>query len=94
MSLREKVAAVTGGAKGIGRLISVQLAKDGAAVAVWDLDRNGAEETVDMITKAGGRAIACATDVALTDSIAETLSRTRGELGPNRQHLFVLGPVR
>ncbi len=59
MSLNGKVAVVTGGGSGIGRAISLQLAADGAAVAVWDLSTDGANETVSMIRQAGGRAIAC-----------------------------------
>ena len=44
MSLKGKVAVVTGAASGIGRAIALQLAKDGAALAVWDLNGAGAEE--------------------------------------------------
>ena len=82
MSLNGKVAVVTGGAKGIGRAISLQLAKDGAAISVWDLDAAGAEETVAIITRAGGRAIACAGDAASAAAIQSALTRTRAELGP------------
>jgi len=82
MSLQGKVAVVTGGAKGIGRAISVQLAKDGAAIAVWDLDGAGAEDTTALITKAGGRAIACTVDAASAEGIAAAATRTRNALGP------------
>jgi 2-hydroxycyclohexanecarboxyl-CoA dehydrogenase len=82
MSLKGKNAVVTGGGKGIGRAVSVQLAKDGAAIAVWDLDGPAAEETVALITQAGGRAIACVGDAASTAGIAAALTRTRAELGP------------
>lgn len=82
MSLKGKIAVVTGSASGIGRAISLQLAKDGAAVSVWDMNGPGAEETVAMIAKAGGRAIACVGDAASTDGIAKACSRTRKELGP------------
>jgi len=82
MSLEGKVAVVTGGASGIGRAICLQLARDGAAVSVWDLNEAGANETVAMITGAGGRAIACVGDAALADVIADSVARTHSELGP------------
>jgi 2-hydroxycyclohexanecarboxyl-CoA dehydrogenase len=82
MSLNGKVAVVTGSASGIGRAISLQLAKDGAAVAVWDLNGPGARETVHMIAMAGGRAIACENDASSPSGIASALERTHNELGP------------
>ena len=82
MSLKGKNAVVTGSASGIGRACAVQLAKDGAAIAVWDLDAKGADETVAMITNAGGRAIACVGDASSREGIAAALERTRKELGP------------
>ena len=82
MSLRGKVAVVTGGGSGIGRAIALQLAKDGAALSVWDLNRAAAEETIAMIKSAGGRAIACAIDASAEEDIAEAAARTRAELGP------------
>jgi 2-hydroxycyclohexanecarboxyl-CoA dehydrogenase len=81
MSLNGKVAVVTGSASGIGRAIALQLAKDGAAVSVWDLDEAGANETVAMISKAGGRAIACIGDAANAETIASSADKTRKELG-------------
>lgn len=81
MSLKGKVAIVTGGASGIGRACSVRLAADGAAVAVWDLNAEGAEETVAAIEKAGGRAIACVGDAADAEAVAASASRTRSMLG-------------
>lgn len=66
----------------MGRAISIQLARDGAAVAVWDLDGDGAMTTADMIGKSGGVAIACTVDVSHADAIAAAAKRTRSELGP------------
>jgi 2-hydroxycyclohexanecarboxyl-CoA dehydrogenase len=82
MSLNGKVAVVTGAASGIGRAIALQLARDGAAVAVWDLNGDGANETVAMIKANGGRAIACIGNAAAAQDIASSASRTRAELGP------------
>jgi 2-hydroxycyclohexanecarboxyl-CoA dehydrogenase len=82
MSLKNKVAVVTGGGKGIGRAVSMQLARDGAAVAVWDVDSRGAEETVALIHQEGGRAVACVGDAASKAGIGASFTRTRSELGP------------
>jgi 2-hydroxycyclohexanecarboxyl-CoA dehydrogenase len=82
MSLSGKVAVVTGAGSGIGRAIALQLARDGAAVSVWDLNRAGAEETVAAIEKAGGLAIACVLDASEEREIADAAARTRDELGP------------
>ena len=81
MSLKGKVAVVTGGGKGIGRAICVQLAKDGAAIAVWDWDESGAKDTAEIINKNGGTAIVCVVDVSSKEAIASQLKRTRDELG-------------
>jgi 2-hydroxycyclohexanecarboxyl-CoA dehydrogenase len=82
LSLKGKTAVVTGGASGMGRAISLQLAQDGAAVAVWDVNRDGAMNTADTIVKSGGVAIACAVDISSADAIAAAAARTRSELGP------------
>jgi len=82
MSLVGRVAVVTGGGSGIGRACSLQLAQDGAGVAVWDLDSDGAKETVASIEGAGRRAIACVGDASDAQQIAEFVARTRSELAP------------
>lgn len=81
MSLNGKVAVVTGAARGLGKAIALQLAKDGAAISVWDLDGAGAEATAAEIKAAGGKAIAVAADCADAAVIATAASRTRAELG-------------
>jgi len=81
-SLEGRNAVVTGGARGIGRSIATVLAARGAAVAVWDLNAEGAEETVAMIHEAGGKAIAVAGDAADAAAVTESAERTRAELGP------------
>jgi 3-hydroxybutyrate dehydrogenase len=59
-----KLAIVTGSASGIGRQIALRFAREGAKVAIADLDFDRAQEVVSEITRAGGAAIAVAMDVA------------------------------
>jgi 2-hydroxycyclohexanecarboxyl-CoA dehydrogenase len=82
MTLQGRVAVVTGGAGGIGRATSLQLAQDGAAIAIWDVDIAGAQESAGLIQEQGGRAVAYETDVASAASIASALERTRDAFGP------------
>jgi 2-hydroxycyclohexanecarboxyl-CoA dehydrogenase len=82
MSLKNKTAIVTGGGSGLGRACAIQLARDGAAVAVWDLSANGAAETVRMIEAEGNRAAAYVGDAAAKTDIDNILVGIRAELGP------------
>jgi 2-hydroxycyclohexanecarboxyl-CoA dehydrogenase len=68
MMLADKVAVVTGGASGIGRAIAEALAREGARVAVVDLNASGAADTVRAIEKAGG--VAAAHPLDITDVAA------------------------
>ena len=63
MLLEGKVAIVTGGASGIGRVICLEFAREGAAVAIADINGNGAEEVSQEIEQAGGKAIPMPVDV-------------------------------
>lgn len=59
-----KVALITGAASGQGRAASVLFAEHGARVAVADMNDEGARETVDLVEKAGSKAIAVHADVS------------------------------
>ena len=61
--LNGHIAAVTGGGSGIGQGICVAYAREGARVIILDSNLDSAEETVEMIEKAGGKASAVKVDV-------------------------------
>ena len=78
----DRVAVVTGGAKGIGRACALLLAARGAGVALLDPDEAAAADTVADVEAAGGVALAAACDVASAASVeaavAEVLARAGG----------------
>jgi len=80
--LEGKSIAMTGGGGGLGRCYGLAMAKAGAAVAVADVDLRKAQETVDAITQAGGRAIAVHADVTKAAAFEELLDRTEAAFGP------------
>ena len=78
-----RVALVTGSSRGIGRAVALRLARDGAAVAVnYREKRDQAEEVVEAITKAGGRAVAIAADLAVAADCTRLVESARQALGP------------
>ncbi len=76
MILKDRVAIVTGAGSGIGRGGAEIMAREGAHVVVSDLSADRAEETVEIIKKAGGSAEAHATDVTDNDALAKLINDT------------------
>lgn len=80
MSQGNPVALVTGGAVGIGRAISLRLARDGFAVAIAYHSRP-ADSVVDEIVSAGGTAIGVAVDVTSSSQIEAVVGTVVAQLG-------------
>src|SRR5260221_9027825 len=82
MSLAGKNAIVTGAASGLGLATSKRLARDGAAVAVWDIDEAGAQRAASDIVAAGGRALARRGDVSSPPQSHARVQRAHSQPGP------------
>ncbi len=80
--MTEKIAIVTGSARGIGAATARRLASDGMAVAVLDLDEAACAGTVKEIADAGGQAIAVGTDVSDRSQVEAAVEQVASELGP------------
>ena len=82
MKLKDKVAIVTGGGKGIGRAISLALASEGANVVVAGRSLPSLEEVVKDIQDKGGRAKAIQADVRDETQVKQLVKQTLAACGP------------
>jgi 3-oxoacyl-[acyl-carrier protein] reductase len=76
-----RVAIVTGGAQGIGRDVAVRLGTGGGAVAVLDVDAEGAGATVERIRSGGGVAVAHRTDAKSLDDVTAAVEAVVARFG-------------
>jgi NAD(P)-dependent dehydrogenase (short-subunit alcohol dehydrogenase family) len=76
-----KVAAVTGGAQGIGRAVALRFAKAGYAVSIADLDEEAGREAAGRVQAQGGRGLFVRTDVADAAQVEQWVAQTVQELG-------------
>src|SRR5438552_14321502 len=82
MTLKDRMAVVTGAGSGIGRAIAKALAAAGAPVAAVDLDVASAEETAALIAKAGGKGKAFQADTSKAADIDRAVGGAIAALGP------------
>jgi len=80
--LENKVAVVTGGSRGIGRAIAIELAQQGARVVVnYHRNAEAAAEVVAAVEEAGGQAVAVKADVGDPEQAAQLIQRALQEFG-------------
>jgi NAD(P)-dependent dehydrogenase (short-subunit alcohol dehydrogenase family) len=97
LELNGSVAVLTGAGSGIGRAAALSFAARGARVAVSDLDRARAEETVALVVAAGGEAIAVPVDVSRQGDLEELRDRCLEQFGQldvvmNNVGVLAMGP--
>ena len=81
MRLKDKVAVITGGGRGIGRDIALAYAREGAHIIVAEIDPDTAKAAAQDVAKAGVRSIGVATDVSKSADIARLVETTIKEFG-------------
>lgn len=81
MQLKDKIAVVTGAASGIGREIARTFAREGASIAIADLDHAGARRTAAELERDGARAIALTVDVTSEAQVDAAMARVVESFG-------------
>ena len=81
MRLQNKVAVITGGAQGIGRVIALGMVREGAKVVVADLQSEKARSVADEVKTLGGEALAVDVDVAEETSVRHLAEVTFANFG-------------
>lgn len=76
MSLKGKVAIVTGGGQGIGRCIALRLAKEAAKIAIFDLNRQLARAVVEEIVTDKTEAVSFQVDVGSMEEVKQAINQT------------------
>lgn len=97
MRFSDKVAIVTGGARGIGKAIAVRLAKEGAKVMVVDKNPDTPKDTVEGIKKDGAQATAIVADMTKAEDVRRMVQATMEQFGKidilvNNVGLFTFEP--
>ena len=75
-TLDGKIALVTGGASGIGRATALTFAREGAKLIIADMNEDGGQQTVHMITENGGDATFVQVDVTSATEVEAMISKT------------------
>ncbi|CAO4379409.1 unnamed protein product [Caenorhabditis nigoni] len=80
-SVEGKKVLITGSGSGIGRLMAIEFAKIGAEVVIWDVNKDGAEETKKLVEKVGGTANVFVVDLSQYKDIHRVAKLTKDAVG-------------
>ena len=81
LTLKGRVAVVTGGGQGIGRAIGLAMAQLGASVCIADIDPDAGARAASEIAAMGGRALAVRSDVTIAAQVAALADRCVADFG-------------
>lgn len=82
MKLQNKIAIVTGGARGIGFATALRFAQEGAKIALWDMLEEELKTAQETLSKEGAQVIAVKVDVTRSADVAQAYDQVEAELGP------------
>lgn len=81
MTMKNKVALVTGAGAGIGRATALAFAREGARVVISDVNEEGLKETAKLIEEKGGKTLISVTDVSKSKEVKEMIDKTLKQFG-------------
>lgn len=83
LDMQDRIAVVTGAARGIGLAVADRLLRSGARVALWDINREAVERQAERLMReiAGSKALAVEVDLTSSDAVDVSAGRTEAELG-------------
>ncbi|XP_045500223.1 estradiol 17-beta-dehydrogenase 11-like [Colias croceus] len=79
--LKGRIALITGGGGGLGSLIALRLARLGCVVVLWDINKQGLEDTVKLVKGIGGKCYGYVVDLAAREDIYRVADQVRKDVG-------------